>query len=335
VLSLCDAPGAAAALNGLEDCRLEDLELTDVDGWGVKGGPELCRVTVSGCTISAAAGGGIQIAGRMAAGPFSCADNRIVDNAVRGCGKRCWHSAGIAVGTAEGTVVAHNLVEGLPNAGIACWGGPRHTNFRDWPRPAPEPEALWREHGQGEPTIDSVKRFIPGHNRMEKNVVRRVMQVLDDGAGIYCHAGHHEEVRDNVVHDVAGHGGMGLYFDDEQMDSTTEGNLVFRCPSRDEPGGWSAAVHFHRNGRNRLVNNVLVGGRQLVSMPNGYGGHVMERNILVWGGEPVWERAEPAAVTRPGDGRRQAGWVAGQSVDREGLWWHRDGPEQAERLLAI
>ncbi len=328
-----DAPGAALLLNGLEDCRIQGLRFSDLEGWAIRGGPELRRVAIRGCEVSRGGGGGILIAGQTTGGPFPCEDNRIEDNVVRGSARRYWHCAGIGVGIAGRTRVAHNLVEDMPYIGISCWGGPRHTYFRGWPRPAPELEALWREHGEEEPSIDAVKRYIPGHNRIEKNVVHHVMQLLDDGAAIYCHAGHHEEVRDNVVYAVMGRGSMGLYFDDEQMDSIMEGNLVYRCPERDEPENHSAAIHFHHNGRNRLVNNVVVGGRQLLSIPSGYGGHLLERNVLVWSGEPNWDRADPRAVTGAGDGRRQAGWVAGPSVARLNLWWHVDGPAAAERLL--
>lgn len=86
------------------------------------------------------------------------------------------------------------------------------------------------------------------------------MQVLDDGAAIYCHAGHHEVVGHNVVYAVESPMGMGLYFDDEEMDSVMEGNLVYRCPDRQELNGHSAVVHLHHNGRNRVIDDLSGGG---------------------------------------------------------------------------
>ncbi len=328
-----DALSAALALNGLEACRIEAMTFSETEGWAIRGGPEVREVVIRGCLISGGDAGGISLFGKPSAGAFPCADNRVEDNIVRDCGRRFWHAAGISLGAAARTLISHNLVHDMPYVGIACGGGPRHTYFRGWPRPNPELEALWREHGAGAPTIDTVKRFIPGHNRIEKNVIHHVMKVLDDGAAIYCHAGHHEEVLHNVVHAVMGKGSMGLYFDDEQMDSLMEGNLVYRCPEKETPGSHTAAIHFHHNGRNRLVNNVVIGGSQLLSIPNGYGGHLLERNVFVWRGEPNWNRADPRPAKGAGDGRRQAGWDAGPSLARANLWWHADGAAAAQRLL--
>ena len=242
-------------------------------------------------------------------------------------------AAAVVVDHAEDCRIAHNLVHHTPCIGIAVHGGPRHTNFRGWPKRNPELEAFWRKHGDGGPTIDKAKQFIPGHNRVEKNVIHHTMRTLDDGAAVYCHAGHHDAVRHNVVFVVVSPMGMGLYFDDEQMDSIMQSNLVYRCPETDELDAHSAVIQLHHNGRNRVINNILVGRRQVLSMPNGYGGHLVDRNVLVWEGEPNWERADPRAATGPGDGRRQQGWTAGASQVKGNFWWHLEGARAAKALL--
>ena len=328
------APGAAVCLNGVEDSLIQDCRFGRLGGNAVRAGPDLQRVTIRRCDVSEAGGAGIAVRGRVGAPPFPCTGNRVEDCHVHHCGQLYWHSSGISVGAAERTVVAHNLVHDMPYVGIAAGGGPRHTYYRGWPRRFPELEALWRKHGDGDPTIDNVKRFTPGRNRIQKNVVHHVMQILDDGAAIYCHAGHREAVRHNVVYAVQSPMGMGLYFDDEQMDSVMEGNLVYQCPLEGHLDAHSAAIHLHHNGRHRIVNNVLVGGRQVLSIPSGYGGHRIERNVFVWAGEPDLARADPAVVRGAGDGRRQQGWDAGVSIVRANLWWAPKGRRTAARLLA-
>jgi hypothetical protein len=329
-----DAPGGALLIDGLADCRIERCRFERLGGNALRGGPRLSRITIRQCEVDDAGGGGVILSGTGGLPPFPCIENRIEECVIHGCGRRYLHSSGISVQTTEATRIRANTVYDLPYAGIFVGGGPRHTYFRGWPRSFPELEALWREHGDGEPTIDGVKRFIPGHCRIERNTVHHVMQQLDDGAAIYCHASHHSMVRGNVVYAVRSPMGMGLYFDDEEMDSVMDGNLVYRCPDEERLDSHSAVVHLHHNGRHRLVNNILIGGKQVLSVPNGYGGHRIERNIFVFSDEPNWNRADPKPAEGPGDGRRQVGWNAGPSVVRRNLWWSPRGKRFAASLLA-
>jgi len=328
------ATGGAITMNFAEDCRIEKCEFTRLESNGFRGGPHLTRLALQRCVVRDTGGGGIAIRGECGAEPFICAHNTISDNTVESIGKLYWHSSGITVGSAERSRIAHNPIQHTPYIGISVHGGPRHTVFRGWPRQSSDLIDLWKKHGDGEPTIDKVKRLIPGHNTIEKNIIHNTMQILDDGAGIYCHAGHHSVVRHNVVFAIESPMGMGLYFDDEEMDSVMTGNLVYRVPDSDALDSRAAVLHLHHNGRNRITNNVFIGRRQVLSIPNGYGGHVLERNIFVWTGEPDWNRAVPDPVAGPGDGRRQDGWSAGPSCARKNLWWHTDGTRAAKRLLA-
>jgi len=102
----------------------------------------------------------------------------------------------------------------MPYAGITVDGGARHRWFAGWPRKFPELEDLWARRGEGEPTITKVKALISGHNRIEGNIVYNVMSKLDDGAAIYCHAGHHSLMKNNFVWRGGRPKTFGLYFDD-------------------------------------------------------------------------------------------------------------------------
>ena len=328
------ATGAAVVLNYAEDCRISNCEFVQLESNAVLGGPFLRGTSIQRCVIRDAGGGGIAIRGECGAGDFPCTKNTILDNTVEDIGKLYWHSSGITVGATEKSRIAYNHVHNVPYIGISVHGGPRHTVFRGWPRKTPLALELWKNNGKGEPTIDKVKRFIPGHNIVEKNLIHNTMKMLDDGAAIYCHAGHHSIVRHNVVFAVESPMGMGLYFDDEEMDSVMSGNLVYRVPDDDNLDSRSAVLHLHHNGRNRVANNVFIGRRQVLSIPNGYGGHVLESNIFVWTGEPNWDRAVPDPAEGPGDGRRQDGWSAGASRAHKNLWWHTAGVGAAKKLLA-
>lgn len=330
--SAFETRGAAVRLDNVTDSRIEECHFSGLGGWAVSGGPHLERVRIRHCTVENSAAGGFRLHGALGPAPCPCRANRVEDNTLHHLGRLYWHSAAIAIGQGEANRVAHNHIHHMPYVGIAVGGGPRHTYFRGWPRRYPDLEVLWRRHGAGEPTIDKIKRFTPGHNRIEKNCLHHVMEVLDDGAAIYCHAGHHEVMAHNVVYEIRNPRAMGLYFDDEQMDSAMIGNLV-HYPT-DAPGAnHAAAIHLHHNGRHTVQNNVLVGGVQLLSIPNGYGGHRVEQNILVWAGEPNWDRADPAPTQGPGDGRRQDGWDAGPSRACRNLWWSLAGKGEAVRLL--
>jgi hypothetical protein len=99
----------------------------------------------------------------------------------------------------EGCRIRQNYVHDMPYGAI-CSGGVRHRWFVGIPAPRPELQDLWRRRGAGRPTIPAVKAFIPGRNRIERNLVHDVMTRLDDGAAIYCHAGHHNVMRGKRDH---------------------------------------------------------------------------------------------------------------------------------------
>ncbi len=162
-------------------------------------------------------------------------------------------------------------------------------------------------------------------------MIHHVMMRLDDGAAIYCHAGHHNEVLNNVVYVTPRDGSHGLYFDDEEYAGRMAGNIVYRVPDL-ETVRRGSALHLHNNARHTVVNNVFVGAGRLFTFPNSYGGHRIERNVFVFHGEPEAPHT-PASVPGPGDGRRQADYSAGPSTMDRNLYWTPNDPAGAEAFL--
>jgi hypothetical protein len=220
----------------------------------------------------------------------------------------------------------------MPYVGVGT-GGVRHLQFANWPRPSKELEDIWTRFGDGgPPTVAGIKKLIPGHNRIERNRIYDVMMVLDDGAAVYCHAGHHNQVRYNLVYRTHGNGSHGLYFDDEEMDSLMEYNIVYDSPVNTYAERGSA-LHLHNNAKHTVRNNIFVGGNRLFTFPNSYGGHRIERNVFVFGDEHAIPRT-PEPIRGPGDGRRQPDWDAGPSVMDHNLFWSRVGVKPARDFLA-
>ena len=312
------ARGAAVSLSEVEDCLIEKLTLRCNAGSGVAASGHVKRVTISQCLIYEMGGAGVTLSGSLMDPDASCADNRIIENHVHHCGMLYWHSSGIGVACSEGGLIGRNLVHDMPYAGITVGGGARHRWFAGWPRKFPELEDLWARRGEGEPTITKVKALISGHNRIEGNIVYNVMSKLDDGAAIYCHAGHHSLMKNNFVWRGGRPKTFGLYFDDEEMSSTMVGNIVLDCPVKDESYG--SAIHIHNNPNNTLVNNLVLADTIIFSYPNSYGGHVIQNNVFLYRGT-ARVHVDPSPVLGAGDGRRQVGWSYSPSVMEENLFW--------------
>ncbi len=325
------AAGAAVHLTGVEHCCVASCTLRHLSGNAVRMSGHARRNQIHDCTIAEIGGAGIGLGGGLKDPEAPCAHNRVTRNHIHHCGTLYWHSSAIAGGLSEKTVIRHNEIHDMPYVAIST-SGQRHRWFAGWPRRREDLIAFWREHGQGDPTIVKVKAFLPGYNRIEFNRVERVMLRLDDGAAIYCHAGHHNVVRNNFVCCTPRDGSHGLYFDDEESFSLMEGNIVLRCPDRRHVKRGSA-LHIHNNAANTIRNNVFVGGDVLFTFPNSYGGHTVERNVFVFSNR-CRLRSHPTPVVGPGDGRRQDGWSCGPSVMDGNLYWSSKGAGPAERLVA-
>jgi len=123
----------------------------------------------------------------------------------------------VFVGYTEGTVVAHNEIHNIPYSGISCGWGWGMTD------------------AGGGVYVDPVKWSTPTaarNNRIEFNHIHRMMQKLNDGAGVYTLGRQPGTViRNNHIHD-GGKSNLsgGVYLDEGSADITVVNNLLYGMP---------------------------------------------------------------------------------------------------------
>lgn len=175
----------------VEDCArvaFEGCRFTRAGGVAVevRGGAD---TVLSRCTVDDAAGGGVVVDGG--------ARHRVEDSHVHHVGRDHRGSPAVLVTGTEDAVVARNLVEDVPHAGIV----------------------LYPARG----------------TRVLANLVQRTMQVLADGGGIYLSGAQGDShasgalVRGNVVRDTTTPYNVGLYTDYGAAWVVVAGNVVLRA----------------------------------------------------------------------------------------------------------
>ncbi len=161
------ARGAAVSMTGVEDVRVIGCRVTRAAGNAIRATGHVRRVAITHCEVSHIGGGAVLTGGGLKLPEASCRENLIAENHVHHCGTLYWHSPGISLGMSERSVVRNNEIHHMPYVAVAS-SGRRHRWFAGWPRRMEELIEVWREHGEGEPTIEGVKKLLPGHNRIER-----------------------------------------------------------------------------------------------------------------------------------------------------------------------
>ncbi|OPZ83421.1 MAG: hypothetical protein BWY76_02283 [bacterium ADurb.Bin429] len=245
-----------------------------------------------------------------------------------------WQATGIGVGGGAGYVtISHNHIHHMPYSCVQT-GASKIREYKFVRANPDSPRARgYRldEIGDTPLTVEAVKRFTAGHVVMEYNYCHDFMLRLDDGGALYAHATHHTVMRGNLLARAGRPNAFGLYYDDEELDSVMEGNIVARCPSPGKGGG--SALHLHDNARITVRHNIFAFSHRLCSVPNSYGGIRLTENIFLFSGGCL-PGPEPKTVRGPGDGRRQPDWDAGPSTMDRNLYWSADQPDAARAFLA-
>ena len=320
------AEGAAIEPVGTTDCLLTGCVFEDIEGQAVRADGYTRRLHVTGCRIDRCGSGGIALTAPQCAGREIGGGNLIERNEIARCGRSNWHASGISIGGSGHNVVRDNHLHDLPYAAIAI-GGVRlifalTRTVRDWPAEAVPLDRIVEEH----PNIETFKRYVCGHNTVENNRIEDVMMRLDDGGAIYCHASHHNTVRGNTVRRTHRARSHGLYFDDDEVHSTMEGNTVIDSPW--ERGGKSS-IHVHDNALNTVCSNKVLGSWCPFTFPSSYGGHRMTGNTFVM--------KEGAAMPTPPErnsGRyEETRWDAGENVVDDNVYWSEDNGRTAKEVL--
>ena len=239
------------------------------------------------------------------------------------CGHIYWHGAGINIAMAGDLTIGGNHIHDMPYAGILVTG--QRASYFNLFKGKSDTRGFgfrWGEIGDDPLTIDSVQKFVPGNVVVERNVIHDIVQVLDDGGGIYTWASHHNTIRNNLVYRCARDFSFGIYLDIEAMDTAIENNLVYQCPNLPvaEKG---AALLLHQNGRNTVRNNIFAMSNRLSRFLGSMGGQVVDHNIFLFG--PRCTQGEDPARTVSYVLGQKVDYDAGGSIMDSNLYWSTDG----------
>lgn len=322
-----DAGGAAVELAHASECLIENCTLDDLGAIAVRAATGVFCLRVADCRIAHCGGVGIMLVAPRCTGRVLNGHNVLERNELHHCGEVDWHGVGINIGGSNHNVVRDNDLHDLPYGAVLVGGTrlimPLTGKVANWP-----PEAVPLGRIQDERlNIDEFKRYVCGYNLIEGNRVTDVMRQLDDGGAIYCHASHDNIVRRNVV--KRSHRGctFGLYFDDDEVRSIMEENVVIDCPVGE---GHGSSIHVHDNARNVVRRNVIIGSPCPFTFPRSYGGHRVSENVFIL--KPAGRA--PLPPERNNGRYAETAWDAGENYFDHNVYWSEDGGARARAVLA-
>jgi parallel beta-helix repeat protein len=318
-----DTNDAAVLLWGVEDCTLEQFQITNVGGIGIRAIFYAKRIKVLDNEISQCGGTGIALQGYGPGTHYVNRDHLIARNHVHHCAQIYWHGTGINIVMVGDLTISGNRIHDMPYAGILVTG--LKASYFNLFKGKPDVRGFgfrWDEIGDDPLTIDSVKKFVPGNTVIEHNVIHDVMQLLDDGSGIFTWASHDNTIRNNIVYRCARDFSFGIYLDIEEMNTVIENNIVYQCPNVPAPKR-GAALLLHQNGRNTMRNNIFAMSNRLFHFAGSMGGQMATHNIFLFGSQCT-PGGDPAR-TISHDAGQKVHYDAGKSVMDNNLYWSTEG----------
>lgn len=199
---------AAAEVTYARQVRFERCFVSNTGAYGISLGLGCQACTVTGCLLADLGGGGVKVGDptmrRTAEAPALPVGNAVENNTITDTGMVHYSANGIWCGVVRDTRIRHNEIRRNPYTGIAvgwCWDR--------------SPSSC-------------------GGNLIERNHVHHVMQLVQDGGGIYTLGRQPGTViRGNLVHDnqpspfACARGQCGLYFDEGSSGFLVEDNIQY------------------------------------------------------------------------------------------------------------
>jgi len=280
-----DKDNALVRFRGAENCAIENCDLRNSGGGGVRLDRYAQNIRVAGNNIHRLGGTAVLLCGYGPGLKDVNKHNLVVNNNIQTCSQLYWHNPGIFVWQSGENKILNNRIHDLPYDGIVLSGvRPRYFDITDpvkWTQKGVIPKTIrenmrvirWEECDSPQ-TAAQARRFAHARNNLvQDNEVNDVMQTLGDGNAIYLScAGEGNVVRRNVVYHNP-HAGQQIRFDDDQEQSTVEQNVVI--------GTGIALKH-----NNYILNNVLLEGAIVFKKETEPGSRV-ERNIIYKTGESI------------------------------------------------
>jgi hypothetical protein len=231
-------PPAAVYLSGAHHIRFEGNQFSHLGATGLdirSGGSD---VSILGNVFQDISGNGISVGkftdGNALAGGFYkdpqelCKNNLIANNIITQTGRDYYGSVGVVCGYAEGTIIEHNEIFRMPYSGVSVgWGWTKKENASR-------------------------------NNKIRFNHIYHVMQLMEDGAGIYTLSNQPgTEIYGNWIHDITPSAYIqrpivrGIYLDEGSGGITIGNNAIEKGPIEE--------IGFHMVGEIIISNSCCQG----------------------------------------------------------------------------
>jgi parallel beta-helix repeat protein len=249
-----DQDNALVRLRCACNCVVEDCQIMNSGGTGIRLDLYSQGNIIRNNRLSHLGGTGILLCGYGPGLRDVHHHNQILGNQIRHIGEIYWHSPGIFAWHSNHNTFAGNQISQVNYTGIVVSGsrpgvfrgddnadhGPRESRVV---RRSETGEAdKWREilrQADSEDAAAFFRRIVQamapyqhaGHNRIVNNEISAVMQTMGDGNGIYLSDTEPgNQVLDNYIHDLDGHGGQQAIRTDEYIvGAEISRNIIHRC----------------------------------------------------------------------------------------------------------
>ena len=249
-----DESTALFRFRGAENCSVENCTFINSGGAGIRLDLYAKNIKVANNGLSELGGIGILLAGYGPGTKDVNKNNEISNNYIHHIGRLWWHSIGIWAWQSGHNLISHNTIHNVPYTAIAVTGriGWDKSGKGECSR-----TVRWAETGTftGKESWEERERFLHSRqNRIEDNDIHHVMEVMQDGNGVYISgAGHGNVVRGNYVHDTGlttpWPAGEAIRCDDDQHETYIENNVVFHYGTH--------GIGIATKGRNHIFNNII------------------------------------------------------------------------------
>lgn len=246
-----DESTALFRFRGAENCSVENCTFINSGGAGIRLDLYAQNIKVNNNEFSELGGMGILLAGYGPGTKDVNKNNEICNNDIHNIGRLWWHSSGIWAWQSGHNLISHNAIHNVPYTAIAVTG---RINWDRTGKGECSKTVRWAETGAftGSESWEERERFLHSRqNRIEDNDIHHVMEVMQDGNGIYVSgAGGGNIIRGNYVHDTPSIAtGEGIRCDDDQNETIIENNVVFAYGTN--------GVGICSKGRNHIFNNII------------------------------------------------------------------------------
>jgi len=250
-----DRPTAMVRLRAAEDCGIRECRFTNSGAAGVRLDLHCQGNDISRNVIEHIGGVGILLCGYGPGTKDVNRNNRVTQNHISKVGEIYWHSPAIFVWQSGENLIGNNLIHNTPYTAIVVSG--RIVWDRNGKAECSR-TVRWHEmdkalaNHRGARHWHTRAPFLHGRrNRIVRNDIHNVMEVMTDGNGIYVSGtGTGNLVSENFVHDCASkHFAEGIRCDDEQHETIIERNVLWRL------GGIATFVTV--KGMNHVRNNIF------------------------------------------------------------------------------